>query len=64
MRVEEEQDWADLLRLAGLNSLALAQLSLRLIEDPSLGTEETRDQLVEMIEQLECGLARFEEFII
>lgn len=64
MMPTEEQDWADLLRLAGLNSLALAQLSLRLIEDPSVGTPEVRDQLLEMIEQLEYGLCRFEEFII
>lgn len=60
----DEQDWANLLRLAGLNSLALAQLSLRLIEDPSVGTDEVRDQLLEMIEELEFGLCRFEEFII
>lgn len=61
---QEAQDWGQLLRLAGFNQLALAQLALRLIEDPTLGTEDTRDQLLDMIEQLEYGLSRFEEFLI
>lgn len=57
-------EWAQLLQLASLSQLSLAHLALRLIEDPSLGTPATRDQLLELIEQLEFGLARYEEFLI
>ena len=61
---ESERAWAELLRLAELNSLSLATCALKLIEDPLLGTDSIREQLIEMIEQLEYGLARFEEFLV
>lgn len=58
------RQWADLLHLANLHTLAIAEAMLRIVEDPSLGTEGTRQQLLAMIEQLEYGIARFEEHLV
>lgn len=61
---DEDRVWAELLHLAQLSTLSLAQMTLRIIEDPSLATVEARDELLKMINELEYGVARFEEYFV
>lgn len=64
LSAEDDQAWAELLHLAQLNTLSFAYLTLRLIEDPELITDESKGQVIHMIRELEDGLARFEEYCV
>lgn len=59
-----DQEWAELLLLSKMSTIALAHMTLRIMEDPKLSTPAARDELVEMIKELEYGVARFEEYIV
>jgi len=56
--------WAELLHLSHMNTLSLANLLLTVIEDPQSVTDDTRMQVVEMVQELEYGVARMEEYIV
>lgn len=62
----EDRTWECLkmLQLSQQNTLALANLTLTIVEDPECVTSQTRDQLIEMIRELEFGIAHFEEYIL
>jgi hypothetical protein len=57
-------DWATMLHLSQLNTLSLAHLLLAVMEDPEIVTADTHEQVVDMIEELQDGVARFEEWVI
>lgn len=61
---ENDSEWIDMLHLSQLNSLSLAHLLLAVIDDPDIVGDETRNQILELIEGLEYGIARFEEWVI
>jgi len=61
---DDPMDWADMLHLSQLNTLSLAHLLLAVMDDPEIVTDDTREQVVEMIQELQDGVARFEEWCI
>lgn len=61
-RVMTEKDWSDLLYTSQLNILALANITLTIIEDPQCVTDETRDLMISYVKDLEYGVARMEEY--
>lgn len=60
----EAQQWAECLHLSQLNLLSVSYMLLTVLEDPQAVTEEMRDQVLDMIIELQYGIARFEEFLV
>lgn len=61
---ESEMEWMRLLYMSQLNTLSLANMTLRIIEDPECVGYDSRDSLLEMIRELEYSVAHFEEYIV
>lgn len=61
---ESQRGWAELLKLSQLSALSIAHMMLSVVDDPALVTPEVREDLVEMITELEYAVAHFEEYIL
>lgn len=61
---QSAQAWASLLHMSQLNTLSIAYMLLTIIEDPEVVNEDIREQILEMVVELEFGIARFEEFVV
>jgi hypothetical protein len=58
------EEWRDLLMLSQMNMLGLAHSMLAIMYNPEIADESTREQLALMIEGIEYGIARLEEFVV
>lgn len=56
--------WAELIHFQQMNTLAIAHLTLRIACEPELATDEVKDDLRNMVRELEDRLACFEEHVV
>ena len=61
---EVSRSWAELVRMSQMNTLSLLYMMLTVMEDPEVITDDIRDQVIDMVEEMEYGIARFEEFLV